>query len=230
MTNQEAGAATAATVKITEKQGLTCDDAVGRRVAVPPGDVARGGDDAVMLIGTSSGMLHCISCSSGQLLWQMHNSGSISTAAGISPASSARAPSEAPAAAGTDALADLSSDNLVATHEGVQTDAQTDAHTVAQTDAKMGCSVNHQRLSSPTQQPGAVTQMQMTFDHVLVSCTNNGGVRVLNLPAVACPVVWLDPELLESGQRAARPDEEVRQMPMPRTWAAAQMPGECVVC
>ena len=240
MTNQTADAAAAphaavaAAVQSKEKHGLTCTDAAGCGAAVSPEDGARGGDGAVVLIGTSNGTLHCIGCSYGQMLWQMQTGGNISTAAGFSPASRAHAPSEAPAAAGTDALAGLLSNNLAATHEGVQTDAQTDpqadTQTDPQTDAQARCSVQHQQLSPPAQQPGILTQMQMTSNNLLISCHNNGGIRVLSLPAVACSVKWQNPELLQSGQQAASPDKEVRQLATPRTWAAAQMPGECMVC
>ena len=218
-----ADTATAATVGGKDKHGLSCADPVGCGAAVAPDDGAEGGDGAVVLIGTSSGMLHCISCSSGQQLWKMHFSGSISTAAGFCPSGMVHAPSDAPADAGTDAFGDSRNHNSAAVHEQMQTDAKTDS----QTDAQANCSLQHQQQSFPRQGTG---KTQMAFDLLLVSCSNSGAVRVLGLPAVARPAVSLDQELLQSGQRAARPNAEVRQSCTPRTWAVAQMPGECMVC
>lgn len=214
--------ATAATIESKEEHGLTCVRAGGFGAADAPDDGARGGDGDMVLIGTSSGTLHCISCSSGYQLWQIQTGGSISTAAGFCPAGTA--PSDAPADVGTDALADLVSHKSAATHKQMKTDAQTDAQTDSKADAQ--AESQHQQQSFTRQQ----TQIEMAFDRLLVSCTNSGAVRVLSLPAVTGPKASLDHELLQSGQRAARPDEEVPQSPIPRRWAAAQMPGECMFC
>ena len=226
-------AAATATAESQKKHSSTNSNAVASCGAtVAPGSSADS-DGAMLLIGTSSGMLHCISCSSGQQLWQMHTGGSVSTAAGFCPAGRAHAPSDAPADDGTDAFGDSLSRDSAAAHEQMQTDPKTDSQTDSQTDSdthtQADCSLQHQQQSWPRQQTGMATQTQLAFDHILVLCSNSGAVRVLSLPAVACPAVSLDQNLLQSGQRAATCEEEVQQSPTPPTWAAAQMPGECMV-
>ena len=218
-----AATATAATGESKGKHTLACVGAVGCGAAVDPDGGARGRDGDMVLIGTSSGTLHFVSCSSGQQLWQIQTGGSISTAAGFCPAGRAHALSDAPAAANTDGLADLLSHKSAAAHEQTQTEAQTDS----KADAQAQCPLQHQQQSFHRQQTGVSTQMEMTFVHLLVSCTNSGAVNVLTLPAATGPVVSLDHEVLQSGQG---PNEEVQQSPIPCTWAAAQMPGERMFC
>lgn len=201
----EVAAAAAAAIK--NKHSLT-DGAAA--VAAATDDGARGG--TVVVVGTSNGVLHCISCSSGQQLWRIQTGASISTAAAFCPAVKAHTPSEAPAAAGTDELVDSAICCSAAAHEQTQMHTQTDRRLQQQ-----------QQQSSPSRQTGA--QPRMTCDHLLVSCNNSGAMRVLSLPDVAFPVASQDAQVLQSGQQAAKHDEEERRNPMPYTYAAAQMPG-----
>lgn len=171
-TAEQAAAAAAAGGAASKNKHRSTGSAAAAVAAAPDDDDddARGG--AAVVVGTSNGVLHCISCSTGQHLWQLQTGGSISTAAAFCPASRPLAPSQAPAAARTDELVD-----------------------------------------SPN---------RSSAGHLLVSCNNSGVVRVLSLPAAASPVASQDAQL---GWQTAKLDEEVRQNPMPCTYASAQMPG-----
>lgn len=207
-TNAEAAAAgiTAATCK--DRHNLNSGDPTCGCGVSADDDGARGfkGGGAVVLVGTSGGILHCVSCASGRLLWKVQNGGSISTAAAFCPASRPSAPAPAGALVAGNTLAELLSQTSAATHE------QTQSHTCTDAD----CSVQHQNPSSQ--------QTQMSFECPLVSCTNHGTVRVLSLQDFTCKIRGL----MQPGQPAASCAEvEGRQQNMPSTHAAAQMPGDC---
>lgn len=116
-------------------------------------------------------------------------------------------PFRSPCSASTDELADAPICSSAGAHEQTQIHIHTDRLTQQQ-----------QQQSSPSRQTSAVTQPHMTSDHLLVSCNNSGAVRVLSLPAVASPVASQDDEqMLQSGQQAAKLDEDVWQNPVPCT-------------
>ncbi|KAL3149869.1 hypothetical protein ABBQ38_013690 [Trebouxia sp. C0009 RCD-2024] len=208
-------AAEAATAGIT---AVTCKDNHDQKNSGSPAfgygvsadDAHRGGlgSGAVVLVGTSSGTLHCISCASGRLLWKVHTGGSISTAAAFCPASRPSAPAGALAADDTSRPAESLSHTSAATHK------QTQSHTGTDADH----SVQHKNPS--------FQQIQMNFDCPVVSCTNDGTVRVLSVPNFTCDSLGS----MQPGHPVARSAVVERwQRNMPSTHAAAQMPGDCPV-
>lgn len=219
----EAAAAESAAAASKHSCGTTSGDAAsGCGAVADDGDRGGSGSGAVLLVGTSSGMLHGINCSSGQQVWQVHIGSSISTAVAFCPVTRAHALPEYPAVADSDALAASLSQESPAAHEQAQTHTQRD------------CSLQQrqqqqQQQSSLLQQAGIVTKTH-SVDCLLVSCANYGAVRVWSLPAVASSALGPNEGLLHSGQQAAiRPaDEEVKPQHMPSTRAAVQMPGDAL--
>ena len=207
LTSFTISAADAAAICKDRHTQSTGSAAVGCDESATDGPRSSDGGGAVVLVGTSSGTLHCISCTSGQVLWKMHTGGSISTAAAFCPASRPSAPAGALEAVDPPGLPESLSRTSAATDEQQQT--------------HMGADASVQQHSSSSQ------QAQMSFRCRLVSFTNQGTVRVLQLPGVAGESLDLNQGLLQPGQSAAKQTQaERQQQSMPSIHAAAQMPGD----
>lgn len=167
---------------------------------------------AVMLVvGTAAGTLHCISCSSGEQLWGMDTDSSISTASGVCPVSMSAAPADALAAAKTAAGGDSSGHTSAA----IATKLLTHEHTES-------CSTEQ---SSVQPQTGSLMMPESRLKITGVSCTNQGAVRVLNLPDLSSVH---EEDVANPGQQAARRTVgEDEQGSRPRVAAGTQMPGKC---
>ena len=175
----------------------------------------------VVIVGTASGKLHCITCATGKQLWEVQTGQGISTAAAFCPAtpqpdcpiSFGHAHPGAAAAASDDSSRQLPLAESRQTSKPAMADSvcPTDMHLLPQTD-KLPLEPKSTKFHN--------------FSSSLISCTNQGAVRVLKLPAEACCSSALSEEVSQAGQQAATgAAEEARQQCVPTISAAVQMPG-----
>lgn len=165
----------------------------------------------VVIVGTASGKLHCISCPTGEQLWEAQTGQGISTAAAFCPVSqpcdwtNSLGPAYSPSVptAPDDSSQPLPTTRTRQTHKHAVADPlpPTDIPLLPQTDMF------------------AVEPTSMGFSRTLFSCTNQGAVRVLRLSS-------LSEEVSQAGQQAATGvAEEVTRQCAPVVGAAVQMPG-----
>ena len=88
------------------------------------------------------------------------------------------------------------------------------------------CAIALQAAALPMQQPSSTAmELQPCFRNTVISCTNQGNVRVLNLPAVASHEAWSQLGEEEGQHMKHFAVQDIDTGCMPSLAAAAQMPG-----